>query len=171
MKKITVAKTAGFCFGVDRAVSLVYKLLDEGKRVCTLGPIIHNPQMVEELAQKGVIITESVDDVPNGYTVVIRSHGVDRSVYEQLSTRALDYCDATCPFVSKIHKIVSENTDFDTPLFIAGDENHAEVIGIMGHANGKVYCFSDIDDLKIKLEKSNIMPNRKYFFLMQIYLN
>ncbi len=171
MKKITVAKTAGFCFGVDRAVSLVYKLLDEGKRVCTLGPIIHNPQMVEELAQKGVIIAESVDDVPNGYTVVIRSHGVDRSVYERLSARALDYCDATCPFVSKIHKIVSENTDFDTPLFIAGDENHAEVIGIMGHANGKVYCFSDIDDLKIKLEKSNIMPNNVICVVSQTTFN
>ena len=171
MKKITVAKTAGFCFGVDRAVSLVYKLLDEGKRVCTLGPIIHNPQMVEELAQKGVIITESVDDVPNGYTVVIRSHGVDRSVYEQLSARSLDYCDATCPFVSKIHKIVSENTDFDTPLFIAGDENHAEVIGIMGHANGKVYCFSDIDDLKIKLEKSNIMSNNAICVVSQTTFN
>ena len=171
MKKITVAKTAGFCFGVDRAVSLVYKLLDEGKRVCTLGPIIHNPQMVEELAQKGVIIAESVDDVPNGYTVVIRSHGVDRSVYEQLSARSLDYCDATCPFVSKIHKIVSENTDFDTPLFIAGDENHAEVIGIMGHANGKVYCFSDINDLKIKLEKSNIMPNNVICVVSQTTFN
>ena len=171
MKKITVAKTAGFCFGVDRAVSLVYKLLDEGKRVCTLGPIIHNPQMVEELAQKGVIIAESVDDVPKGYTVVIRSHGVDRSVYEQLSARALNYCDATCPFVSKIHKIVSENTDFDTPLFIAGDENHAEVIGIMGHANGKVYCFSDIDDLKIKLEKSNIMSNNAICVVSQTTFN
>lgn len=171
MAKITVAKTAGFCFGVDRAVSLVYELLDSGKKVCTLGPIIHNPQLVSELESRGVIIAENVESVPKGYTVVIRSHGVDKQVYDALALHELDYCDATCPFVAKIHKIVAENTSKSIPLFIAGDENHAEVIGIKGHANGKVVCFSDVDDLKNKLENEGILPDSEFCIVSQTTFN
>ena len=80
--KITLAKTAGFCFGVNRAVQMVYDLLDKGERVCTLGPIIHNPQLVEELSQRGVRIVESPQDVNEGETLVIRSHGVGKSVFD-----------------------------------------------------------------------------------------
>ena len=80
--KITVAQTAGFCFGVDRAVKLVSDLVEKGEKVCTLGPIIHNPQLVEELEKKGVVIINSPADAPDGYTVVIRSHGVGREVYD-----------------------------------------------------------------------------------------
>ena len=128
--KITLAKTAGFCFGVNRAVELVYKLLDEGKKVCTLGPIIHNPQLVAELESRGVVIAENVSQVPDGYTLVIRSHGVAQAVLDDISDKNVEYSNATCPFVSKIHRIVAKNTDKDIPVFIAGDENHAEVIGI-----------------------------------------
>ena len=81
--KITLAKTAGFCFGVNRAVQSVYDLLDKGERVCTLGPIIHSPQLVEELKQRGVRIVESPEEVKDGETLVIRSHGVERSVTER----------------------------------------------------------------------------------------
>ena len=96
---IRVAKTAGFCFGVNRAVETVYKLLDEGKTVCTLGPIIHNPQLVEELGRKGVRIIDAPEDAKAGETVVIRSHGVPPEVIEKLKALGVDYKDATCPYV------------------------------------------------------------------------
>ena len=171
MAKITVAKTAGFCFGVDRAVNLVYDLINKGEKAATLGPIIHNPQMVEELEKKGVVISNSVEDVEGGYTVVIRSHGVGKDVYELLEDKGLSYCDATCPFVSKIHKIVSENTSKDIPLFIAGDEKHAEVIGIMGHSSGDVYCFDSLENLQKQLDKSNILPNSAFCVVSQTTFN
>ena len=96
---IRVAKTAGFCFGVNRAVETVYKLLDEDKTVCTLGPIIHNPQLVEKLGRKGVRIIDAPEDAKAGETVVIRSHGVPPEVIEKLKALGVDYKDATCPYV------------------------------------------------------------------------
>ena len=100
-----LAKTA--CFGVDRAVNMVYSL-SEKQRVCTLGPIIHNSEMVRELRAKGVLIANTPKEVPSGYTVVIRSHGVPQSVYDEIHSLNLNYSDATCPFVSKIHKTVAK---------------------------------------------------------------
>ena len=87
--QIILAKTAGFCFGVNRAVKLTYELLEQGRPVATLGPLIHNPQVVEDLESKGAITCDSVDDVPDGCEVVIRSHGVGQSVYDKTSTRRL----------------------------------------------------------------------------------
>ena len=100
--EIKVAKTAGFCFGVNRAVELTYGLLAEGRRVATLGPLIHNPQAVADMQAKGAFVADSVPQVPDGYQVVIRSHGVPRSVYDELEVRGIAYHDATCPFVQKI---------------------------------------------------------------------
>ena len=82
--EIRLAKTAGFCFGVDRAVKLTYGLLDEGRKVATLGPLIHNPQTVEDLERRGALVADTPADVPTGYEVVIRSHGVPRSIYDEL---------------------------------------------------------------------------------------
>ena len=134
--KITLAKTAGFCFGVNRAVQMVYDLLDNGKRVCTLGPIIHNPQIVSELTERGVHIVDSPEDVPQGEILVIRSHGVTREVYEAAAKKGIEVADATCPFVAKIHNIVAEHSLNGDTVLIAGDCNHQEVIGICGHCNG-----------------------------------
>ena len=106
--EIRLAKTAGFCFGVDRAVKLTYGLLDEGRKVATLGPLIHNPQTVEDLERRGALVADTPADVPTGYEVVIRSHGVPRSIYDELEARGCTYHDATCPFVKKIQKIASE---------------------------------------------------------------
>ena len=107
MTKITTAKTAGFCFGVSRAVSLVEKLAAQGKKVATLGPIIHNTRLVEQLRAKGIRPVGSLDEVQPDEMVVIRSHGVPAAVYRELQRRGLPYEDATCPFVAKIHRIVS----------------------------------------------------------------
>lgn len=139
MRKITLAKTAGFCFGVDRAVNMVYSL-SEKQRVCTLGPIIHNSEMVRELEQKGVIIANTPKEVPSGYTVVIRSHGVPQSVYDEIHSLNLNYSDATCPFVSKIHKTVAKAGRENSVVLIIGDKNHPEVKGIEGHCYGEFFA-------------------------------
>ncbi len=169
--KIELAKTAGFCFGVNRAIELVEKLLQQGKKVCTLGPIIHNPQMVDSLEKRGVIIAESIDEVPKDYTVVIRSHGIDKSSYEKIEQLGLEVCDATCPFVYKIHKIVEKNSNENTPVFIAGDENHAEVIGIKGFANGDVFCFKTEEELEEIVEKCKKLTKNDPIVVSQTTFN
>ena len=152
--KIILAKTAGFCFGVNRAVQTVYDLINEGKAVCTLGPIIHNPQLVEELEQKGVRTVESPEQVGGGQTLVIRSHGVGADVYQKAKQLGINVVDATCPFVAKIHKIVSSAKG---SVLIAGDKNHKEVIGVMGHCKGDVYVFAD------DVELQNLLQNHPNF--------
>ena len=146
--QIILAKTAGFCFGVNRAVKLTYELLEQGRPVATLGPLIHNPQVVEDLESKGAITCDSVDDVPDGYEVVIRSHGVGQSVYDKISTRHLAYHDATCPFVTKIHKIAARAGADGAMLLVAGDAKHPEVQGIVGHTTGKVEVFANLEELE-----------------------
>lgn len=138
MKNIILAKTAGFCFGVNRAVNLVYELSDKEK-VCTLGPIIHNTEMVKELEKKGVIIADKPADVKDDYTVVIRSHGVPKSVYDEINSLGLKYSDATCPFVSKIHRTVAKAGKENSIVLIIGDKNHPEVKGIEGHCCGEFF--------------------------------
>lgn len=146
--QIILAKTAGFCFGVNRAVKLTYELLEQGRPVATLGPLIHNPQVVEDLESKGAITCDSVEDVPDGYEVVIRSHGVGQSVYDKISTRRLAYHDATCPFVTKIHKIAARAGAEGAMLLVAGDAKHPEVQGIVGHTTGKVEVFANLAELE-----------------------
>ncbi len=138
--EITVAKSAGFCFGVDRAIQQVYRLLEQGKRVYTLGPIIHNPQMVEELSAKGVGIVETPEETPKNGTIVIRSHGIPEQVLEKITALGLDYADATCPFVAKIHQIVRGASEQGKFVLIAGDAAHPEVEGIVGHCRDRIWC-------------------------------
>ena len=128
--KIKLAETAGFCFGVNRAVDMLYKMVEQGEKVCTLGPIIHNPQVIADLESKGVVIADSPDTVPENTKVVVRTHGVEKQILDELSAKGIDYCDATCPFVRKIHKIVTDNSSENSVVMIAGDENHPEVQGI-----------------------------------------
>ena len=146
--EIIKAKTAGFCFGVDRAVRMTYGLLEEGKRVATLGPLIHNPQCVADLAAKGAVIADAPSDIPEGCEAVIRSHGVPLSVYDELAARNIIVHDATCPFVAKIHKIAQRAGKEGKILLVAGDASHPEVQGIVGHTRGKVYTFSDLSELR-----------------------
>ena len=145
---IIKAKTAGFCFGVDRGVKMTYDLLEKGHKVATLGPLIHNDQLVADLEAKGVITAANVDDVPDDYEVVIRCHGVPETIYDKINTRRLVCHDATCPFVSKIHKIAREASAKGAVLLVAGDKNHPEVHGIIGHTRGESYVFGSLDELK-----------------------
>ena len=117
---VRLAESAGFCFGVNNAVNQVYRLLDEGEKVCTLGPIIHNPQVVDKLAAKGVTIVSDPAEVPRDSVLVVRSHGVPQSTYRQIEVLGVRCCDATCPFVAKIHKIVDEHSAAGAVVLIAG---------------------------------------------------
>ena len=146
--EIKLAKTAGFCFGVNRAVDMLYSMVENGEKVCTLGPIIHNPQVIDDLAQKGVTIIENENDVPQGTKVVIRTHGVEKQVIDTLKENNVDFCDATCPFVRKIHKIITENSDENTLVMIAGDENHPEVQGIRSYCKGESIVFKNCEELE-----------------------
>ena len=148
MSKVTVAKSAGFCFGVDRAVPMVYNELEKGTKVATLGPIIHNQDVVNDMEKRGARIVNSVDELEPDETVVIRSHGVGRDVYEKISQKGNRMLDATCPFVSKIHKIVAEKTREGCFILIAGDASHPEVQGIVGHCDENCLVFKDNFELK-----------------------
>ncbi len=170
-KTITTAKTAGFCFGVKRAVDTVIKAIDEGKKVATLGPIIHNPQLVEELAAKGVVTLSEHTNVDKDFTVILRSHGVAKNVKDELNEDNISYIDATCPFVSKIHNLVfDENHDY---TIIVGDAKHPEVIGIVGHVRGDytvVKSSNELKDLKKVLnieKKSCIMVAQTTFDVVE----
>ena len=169
--KITVAKTAGFCFGVDRAVNTVYELVGKGERVCTLGPIIHNPQIVEELSNKGVRIVDSPAEVEDGETLVIRSHGVTKAVMDECAALGVKTVDATCPFVSKIHKITAEMGNDGYVTLIAGDADHQEVIGIVGHCTGDVFVFSGPDELEEILKNKEKIGERPVILVAQTTFN
>jgi len=154
---IRLAKTAGFCFGVNRAVKQLDRLLDENERVCTLGPIIHNPQVVERFAARGARIVSDPSEVNPDEIMVIRSHGVGREVYEAAEKLGIRICDMTCPFVSKIHRLVHEHTSAGAIALIAGDEHHPEVKGIRGHCAGESFVFSCEEELE-RLTKTEIIP-------------
>ena len=146
--EIIKAKTAGFCFGVARAVKLTTELAQSGRKVATLGPLIHNPQCVAELEKLGVVTATSLADVPEGYELVIRSHGVPQSVYDQIEAAGIVCHDATCPFVAKIHRIARKASDEGAVLLVAGDAAHPEVQGIVGHTDKEVFVFSDLSQLE-----------------------
>ena len=139
---INIAKTAGFCYGVKRAVDDVYKEIENGKKIATLGPLIHNRQVIEDLASKGVYAYDSIEDIPSDHTVVIRAHGVPKAVYDKMNGR--EYIDLTCPFVAKIHKIVSKHHKEGYQIIIVGDKNHPEVIGINGWCDNKAVIINDV---------------------------
>lgn len=151
--RVILAKTAGFCFGVDRAVNMAYELANSGARAATLGQLIHNSLVTDDLAAKGVRIISSPVEAQRGETVIIRAHGVAAEVYEELKGTGAEICDATCPFVKKIHRIVAENSGEDTEVFIAGDPNHPEVIGIKGHCKGEVNIFNSEAELDEIIKK------------------
>ena len=136
--KVKVARTAGFCFGVKRAVDKVYQLIEQGiQPIYTLGPIIHNEEVVSDLAARGVQVIEEKDlDTLSGGTVVIRSHGVGKAIYQELKENHLNYVDVTCPFVLKIHRIVEKQSHAGKHVVIFGDPDHPEVKGICGWCQG-----------------------------------
>ena len=144
---VELAQSAGFCFGVDRAVSTVYRLLEEGKPAATLGPIIHNPQLVADLAARGVRAVSSPEETPPGHVLVIRSHGVPQSTVDQLEELGIPYVDATCPFVKKIHNLARRAGEEGKLFLLFGDAGHPEVQGIVGHCTGPYFICKNSEEL------------------------
>lgn len=167
--KIKTAQTAGFCFGVKRAVDKVYELIATEKRpIYTLGPIIHNEEVVSDLEKKGVraIGEEELKSLSEG-VVVIRSHGVGQEVYNTLGRLHVDYVDVTCPFVLKIHRIVEQESRKGAHIFIIGDENHPEVKGICGWCQGPYTVLKNAADA----EKTVLPPGKEACIVSQTTFN
>lgn len=152
--EVTVAKSAGFCFGVKRAVDMVYEEAAQGGKVYTLGPIIHNEQVVKDLESKGVMVVESPEELADvqDATVIIRSHGISKEVFDQLSRYDVKMVDATCPFVGKIHRIVQEKYQQGCQIVIVGNKLHPEVEGIRG------WCNEDAQVIETMEEAQNFCP-------------
>ena len=156
---IKKADSAGFCYGVNRAINIVNDLIGEGAKVCTLGPIIHNMEVVRELKERGCRPIENIDELKEGETLVIRSHGVKKSVIDELNARGVDYRDATCPFVKKIHRIVSQANPETDVVLVAGNPEHPEVEGIISNCKGDFFTFNNEEELDKILD---IIPEKNY---------
>ena len=163
--EVILAKTAGFCFGVKRAVDTVYK--EAGKKnVYTYGPIIHNSEVVNDLKKKGVKVINSREELEalEEGTVIIRSHGVAREIYDLIHEKGLELVDATCPFVRKIHKIVEKAGNDGDQVIIVGSEQHPEVQGIKGWCTGEVHIISDAEQFEgIDLNKPTTLVSQTTF--------
>ena len=156
--EVILADHAGFCFGVKRAVDYVYSLLENGEKIYTYGPIIHNEQVVNDLEKRGVSVIDSEEGLKKGLDgkLVIRAHGVPKYIYELLEKNEIEYVDGTCPFVKKIHNIVSEMSDKGYQIVIIGSSTHPEVLGIMGWSNEDTYVVenaSEAQNISLDMDK------------------
>ncbi|MBN2332103.1 MAG: 4-hydroxy-3-methylbut-2-enyl diphosphate reductase [Deltaproteobacteria bacterium] len=167
--KIHVAKTAGFCFGVKRAVNLAIKAAEEhpNQPIYTLGPIIHNPQVVAELAQKGIHQIDDINAVDAGI-VIIRSHGITRQILEQLQKMAaITLIDATCPFVRRAQEIVARMAREQYHIVIVGEHNHPEVAGLLSYGDpASTMAISSAEEIPEKIIASR-KPSHKIVLLAQ----
>ena len=168
--KVIKAKTAGFCFGVKRAVDTVYEQVDTcSGPIYTYGPIIHNEEVVKDMESKGVVVLrteEELDDLSGG-TVIIRSHGVEKRIYDKLEAKGIRIVDATCPFVKKIHNIVQKESAAGKYILIIGSPDHPEVIGIRGWAGEHAAVVQNTDDI----ENIDFSKNRKICVVSQTTFN
>ena len=168
--KVIKAKTAGFCFGVKRAVDTVYEQVDTcSGPIYTYGPIIHNEEVVKDMESKGVVVLrteEELDDISGG-TVIIRSHGVEKRIYDKLEAKGIRIVDATCPFVKKIHNIVQKESAAGKYILIIGSPDHPEVIGIRGWSGEHAAVVQNADDI----ENIDFSKNRKICVVSQTTFN
>ena len=166
--EVVLAKTAGFCFGVKRSVEKVYEQAGKEK-VYTFGPIIHNEEVVRDLEEKGIRVINDVSELktlPKG-TIIIRSHGVAKNIYDEINKSGFEIIDATCPFVLKIHKIVEEQSKAGASIVVVGNENHPEVEGIVGWSMSKTYIIDSVE----KAEEFKADPDEKLCIVSQTTFN
>ncbi len=181
------AKSAGFCFGVKRAVEKVYEQIGKGRKIYTFGPIIHNEEVVRDLEARGVSVIEGIEELKalDEGMVVIRSHGVSKEVYDLLEKKGLECVDSTCPFVKRIHDIVEKESGQGKKIVIIGNPGHPEVEGIKGWSSGEVEIIESIEqaerftneekNLAVKEEKICIVSQttfnyNKFKELVEIFL-
>lgn len=166
--EVKIAKEAGFCFGVKRAMKMAWDELEKNEDgIYALGPLIHNKQAVSKYEEKGLKTVESLEYVPSSNNMIIRSHGVSESVYNKSKEKGINVVDTTCPFVTKIHKIVKEYSNEDYGIIVIGDKNHPEVIGINGWCKNEAIIIKDIDEIEnIEFDKS-----KKFCVVAQTTIN
>ncbi|GAA0863113.1 4-hydroxy-3-methylbut-2-enyl diphosphate reductase [Paraclostridium tenue] len=166
--KVKIAKNAGFCFGVKRAMKMAWDELEKSNDgIYALGPLIHNKQAVLKYEENGLKTINEVNDVPTSNRMIIRSHGVGESVYIESDKKGLDVIDTTCPFVKKIHEIAKDYYSKGYKVIVIGDAKHPEVMGINGWCNNEAIIIKTIEDLEnVELEKSN-----KYCIVAQTTIN
>lgn len=156
---VKLAKTAGFCFGVKRAVDTVYEQVEKctDGRIYTYGPIIHNEEVIKDMENKGVTVLRSEDelDAVSEGTVIIRSHGVEKRIYDKLNDKQLTIVDATCPFVKKIHNIVRKESEAGRFIIIIGNPGHPEVQGIRGWAGKYSAVVQNVEDAEALVMKAD----------------
>ncbi|WP_092476995.1 4-hydroxy-3-methylbut-2-enyl diphosphate reductase [[Clostridium] polysaccharolyticum] len=167
--EIRTAKSAGFCFGVERAVNRVYEEIKGENAVYTYGPIIHNEEVVRDLKEHGVNVIQNVDDFTEGMpgTVIIRSHGIGKSVQDAMESKGCNVVDATCPYVKKIHRVVSKESQAGRVIIIIGSSRHPEVQGIKGWSENDVYIIETKEDA----EKVSLPEGTKVCIVSQTTFN
>ena len=167
--EVILAKSAGFCFGVKRAVETVYEQTGTENQIYTYGPIIHNEEVVKDLESKGVIVLEGEEDLRklDKGTVVIRSHGVPREICEMIEKKGLTCVDATCPFVKRIHRIVEKESGEGRRIIIIGNPGHPEVEGIMGWSHTPAAVIESAEEA----EKFTCLPGEKLCLVSQTTFN
>ena len=167
--EVILAKSAGFCFGVKRAVETVYEQTGTENRIYTYGPIIHNEEVVKDLESKGVTVLEGEEDLRklDKGTVVIRSHGVPREICEMIEKKGLTCVDATCPFVKRIHRIVEKESGEGRRIIIIGNPGHPEVEGIMGWSHTPAAVIESAEEA----EKFTCLPGEKLCLVSQTTFN
>ena len=152
--EIILAKSAGFCFGVQRAVDMAFKT-ETSKKTYTLGHIIHNETVMRQLADKGIESVEKINETPMD-RVIIRAHGVPEAIYNEAKEKSVEVIDATCPYVTKIHKLVSRYENEGFGVILIGDANHPEIIGINGWTKNGCIIFKNKEEIDLsKLNKEN----------------
>ena len=170
MSRVTVAQSAGFCFGVRRAVDLAEREAAKHQTLYSYGEIIHNTHETRRLEKLGVRTAECTAAIPDGAAVLIRAHGVTRAVYEELQAKGCTVYDATCPFVAKIHRIVEAESKAGRRIIILGSKNHPEVLGIAGWCqNAAVYESSE--QLLQALDELGLPPETPVSVVGQTTLN
>ena len=167
--EVILAKSAGFCFGVKRAVETVYEQTGTENQIYTYGPIIHNEEVVKDLESKGVTVLEGEEDLRklDKGTVVIRSHGVPREICEMIEKKGLTCVDATCPFVKRIHRIVEKESGEGRRIIIIGNPGHPEVEGIMGWSHTPAAVIESAEEA----EKFTCLPGEKLCLVSQTTFN
>lgn len=145
---ITIAKTAGFCFGVKRAIKMAEEELKKHSVVYSIGNIVHNKHIITELSKKGLIVVEKIEDIPDNSTVIIRAHGVTKESIDLCKEKNLTIVDTTCPNVKKVHDLVAENSANGCNIVIIGEEKHPEVVGIRGWSAGNTIVVNEEYDFE-----------------------
>lgn len=167
--EVRIAKNAGFCFGVKRAMNMAWDELENktSDNVYSLGPLIHNKQAVDRYKEKGLMEMDSLDKIPSESKLIIRSHGVGKKIYTESESKNMDIVDTTCPFVKKIHDIVKEFSNKGYKIIIVGNSNHPEIIGINGWCDNNAIIINKEEEI----DNITFDNNNKYCVVSQTTAN